>query len=174
MISLAYSLFLILSLIQSSPIYNRTIEDTVKEITNELANKYSNNFKVNVAILEFRTSSNKVSRLNQLIQREIHQSLATYNNFKVIEQYSVNHILEEHGWSLENATSFKVYSTINENLFKNTGTIADVFVYGVISMDNEYVSITGFIVPGGVASNGSKITVKISVDDLPANYLESD
>ena len=136
--------------------------------------KYSNNFKVNVAVLEFRTSSNEVSRLNQLIQRQIHQSLATYNNFKVIEQYSVNHILEEQGWSLENANSFKVYSTINENLFRNTGTIADVFLYGVISMDNENVSITGFIVPGGVASNGSKITVKISVNNLPENYLEND
>lgn len=174
MISLAYSLFLILSLIQPLPIYNRTIEDTVKEIANELANKYSNNFKVNVAILEFRSSSNKISRLNQLMQKELNKAIVAYNNFRVIEQYSINHILEEQGWSLAYANSFKVYSSINENLFKNTGTIADVFVYGVVSMDSEYVSITGFIVPGGVASNGSKVTVKISVDNLPANYLESD
>ncbi len=175
MISLAYTFFLILSLtLQPVNKTNESIEDSVNQLTKELASKYSNNFKVNVAVLEFRTSSNEVSRLNQLIQRQIHQSLATYNNFKVIEQYSVNHILEEQGWSLENANSFKVYSTINENLFRNTGTIADVFLYGVISMDNETVSITGFIVPGGVASNGSKITVKIPVNNLPANYLEND
>lgn len=174
MINLVYALFLTLYFSQPLPIYNETIEDTAKELTKELAKKYSNSFKVNVAILEFRTSSNKVSRLNQLIQKELHISLAGYNNFKVIEQYSVNHIIEEQGWSLDDANSFTAYSSINENLFKNTGTIADVFLYGVISVDSDYVSITGFIVPGGVVSNGSKVTVKIPINNLPANYLEID
>ncbi|HOZ15516.1 MAG TPA: hypothetical protein PK784_12055 [Tenuifilaceae bacterium] len=174
MIYLAYVVFLILNLNQPQPILNETIEESVNQFTKELANKYSSNFKVSVAILEFRTSSNKVSRLNQLIQKELHQSIAAYNNFKVIEQYSVNHILEEQGWSLENANSFKSYSAINEKLFKNTGTIADVFLYGIISLDEENVFITGCIVPGGVISNGSKKTFKIPVNNLPSDYLEKD
>lgn len=175
MISLVSAFFLILNLFFTpTPINNNPIEDSVNILTKELANKYENNHRVNVAVLEFRTSSNKISRLNQLIQREIHRSLASYSKFKVIEQYSVNHILEEEGWNLDNANSFKVYSSINETLFKSTGTIADVFLYGVITMDNENVVITGFILPGGVMSSGSKVTVKFPVNNLPANYLEKD
>jgi hypothetical protein len=99
--------------------------------------------------------------------------LGKFNKFKVIEQYRVNHILEEQGWSLTNSTSFKVYSSLNESFFKTNGTIADAFIYGVIDFDGSYMVITGYLVPDGLSSNVSKATVKIPIESVPSNLRES-
>lgn len=157
---------------QASAQSNEVIERAVNQLAQELMQKYSTKHKANIAILEFRTSSDNISRLNAIIQKEINQVLGTYNNFMIIEQYSVNHILEELAWSLSNASSFKTYSSINENLFKVTGTVADVFIYGVIEVGENDVFITGYIVPEGIATNSVKATVKLPIENISLNFLE--
>jgi hypothetical protein len=161
------------SISQPSLKSNEAIEKAVGQLTDELIANYSSNYKANIAILEFRTSANKISRLNQIIQKEINSSLGKLNKFKVIEQYRVNHILEEQGWSLTSSTSFKVYSSLNESFFKTNGTIADAFIYGVIDFDGSYMVITGYLVPDGLSSNVSKATVKIPIESVPSNLRES-
>ncbi|KAB2872457.1 MAG: hypothetical protein F9K37_00210 [Bacteroidales bacterium] len=167
------SLFLLLT-ITCNPINIQSdlaLENAVAKLVSELTIKYSNKYKVHFAVLQFRTEDDKVSRFNHVIQNEIIAALRDISNIMVIEQYSGNHLLEEQGWSLANFPSFKVYSSLNESLFKSTGIIADVFVYGVVRVDGDNISITGYLLPDGIASNAIKSTVQVPIKDLPNNLL---
>ncbi len=167
------SLFLLLT-ITCNPINIQSdfaLENAIVKLVGDLTIKYTNKYKVHFAVLQFRTEDDKVSRFNHVIQNEIISALGNISNIKVIEQYSVNHLIEEQGWSLANSSSFKVYSNLNESLFKSAGIIADVFVYGVVRVDSNSVTITGYLIPDGIASNSIKSTVQIPIKDLPNNLL---
>ena len=167
------SLFLLLT-ITCNPVNIQSefaLESAVAKLVGELTIKYTNKYKVHLAVLQFRKEDDKVSRFNHVIQNEVISALGTLSNIMVIEQYSVNHLIEEQGWSLANSSSFTVYSSLNESLFKSTGIIADVFVYGVVRVDGDNVTITGYLLPDGIASNAIKSTVQIPIKDLPNNLL---
>lgn len=167
------SLLLLIS-ITCNPIITQSdfaLENAVAKLVGDLTVKYTNKHKVHFAVLQFRTEDDKVSRFNHVIQNEVIAALGNISNIKVIEQYSVNHLIEEQGWSLSNSSSFRVYSNLNESLFKSTGIIADVFVYGIIKVDGDNITITGYLLPDGIASNAIKSTVQIAIKDLPSNLI---
>ncbi len=151
---------------------NPSVENAVSQLTVELTSNYTSNCKVHIAILDFRSTDDKVSRFNQLIQSEMNLSLAKSANFKVIEQFSINHLLDEMGWGLSQALSFRFYSNLNESIFNSTGSIADVFIYGVVSVDESNVTITGYLVPNGLAEKAIKAKVQIPIASIPDNMFE--
>ncbi|BDX36886.1 hypothetical protein CYCD_02410 [Tenuifilaceae bacterium CYCD] len=151
---------------------NPSVENAVSQLTVELTSNYTSNCKVHIAILDFRSTDDKVSRFNQLIQNEMNLSLAKSVNFKVIEQFSINHLLDEMGWGLSQALSFKFYSNLNESIFNSTGSIADVFIYGVVSVDESNVTINGYLVPNGLAEKAIKAKVQIPIASIPDNMFE--
>lgn len=166
-------LFLLLSIPLEPVKPNKPVFETaIVQLAKDLTSKHYCKHKELVAILEFRTVDDKASKINQLIQKELSLALADLPNFQLIEQYSVNHLVEELGWSLANATSFKFYSSLNESLYKSTGDIADIFIYGTVTLDGENVLITGYLVPDGVARKTIKSSIQITVGDIPENILD--
>ncbi|MGE0077234.1 MAG: hypothetical protein AB7S48_05160 [Bacteroidales bacterium] len=148
------------------------VEVAINNLTTELISKYSSSCKANVAILQFRTSDDKISRCNQLIQNQVKECFSNAKNFKVIEQYSINHLVDESGWNLESASSYSVYSSLNESIFDSTGELADVFVYGTVIVEGEKVLVSAFLIPNGNSSNAIKATVHIPVSDVPKSMLD--
>ena len=75
---------------QASAQSNEVIERAVNQLAQELMQKYSTKHKANIAILEFRTSSDNISRLNAIIQKEINTSRLSKILILVVAWLSTN------------------------------------------------------------------------------------
>lgn len=148
------------------------VEIAVNRLTDDLMAKYSSNSKVRVAILQFRTPDDNISRFNQLVQNEMNSVLAESVDFQTIEQFSVNHIVDEFGWNLQKASSSADYSLLNESLFKVAGVIADIFICGIIQTNEDEVIITAYLLPDGLVSEAKSSTVRIPISDIPSHLLD--
>jgi hypothetical protein len=128
------------------------IKQSVRNIAKELEAKHPGSSKLKVAILEFRTSDNGLTRFNQFIQDELVAYYASSKRFEIIDPNAINRLVTSYGWDLEKSNSFQVYSELSELIFKNLGVVPGAFIYGQVNDNNENITITGYLVPNGIKS----------------------
>ncbi len=128
------------------------VKENIKKIAQELESKYSGRGKIKVAVLEFRTSDNRITPFNHYIQDELSVFYQSSNRFEVIDQNAMNSVLKAFNWSLEMSNDFKQYSDLSEQIFRAIGIVPEVFIYGQISDRGDNISLTGYLVPNGLKS----------------------
>lgn len=128
------------------------LKQSINKIAQELESKYPGRGKVKVAILQFRTSDNRLLPFNQYIQDEINFLYRSSNRFEVIDQNAMNRITEAFKWSLEMSNDFMQYSNLSEQIFRTIGMVPEVFIYGQINDRGDNISLTGYLVPSGLKS----------------------
>ncbi len=142
--------FLIIGLLLFSNAKSDDLEDNIKRMANELEAKYPGTIKVRVAILQFRTSSNELTRFNQYLQDQLFSIYLNSKRFEVIDQVTVNRLIEASNWNLDVSSSFEKYNELSEQIFRNLGLVPDAFIYGLIDEQPDWVTITSYILPNGI------------------------
>jgi len=137
----------------------------------ELESKYPGKTKVKVALLQFRTSDNQLNPFNQFILDEITEVFKNSRRFEIIDPNSVNRLVKSSGWSLDNSLSFKSYNDLGELIFKNVGIAADAFIYGQIVDNIESITLTGYVIPGGMKSSNIQSMVRFASSELTDQLL---
>ena len=127
------------------------IKSIVKSLAIELESNYENSKKVKVAILQFRTNQNSLTRFNHFIQDELISIYSNSKKFEVIEQSIVDQTTETVSWSLEKSQSYSTYTEISEMIFRNVGAIPDAFIYGHIDDNIDTITITVYCTQNGLS-----------------------
>lgn len=147
------------------------VKENIQKMATEFEAKYPGRIKVKIAILQFRTKDNQLTRFNQYLQDEFFSMYKNSPRFEVIDQVSVNRLLESSNWNLENSSSFEKYTELSEQLFRNVGVIPDAFIYGVIEDNIETITISGYIVPNGIMSNSIGSVIKFNSSEVTDQLL---
>lgn len=128
------------------------LKESINKIAQELESKYPGRGKVKVAILQFRTSDNRLLPFNQYVLDELNTIYRSSNRFEVIDQNAMNRIVDGFKWSLEMSNDFRQYSSLSEQIFKSIGQVPEIFIYGQINDRGDNISLTGYLVPNGLKS----------------------
>ncbi|HOP02859.1 MAG TPA: hypothetical protein PL017_05175 [Tenuifilaceae bacterium] len=129
------------------------VKDIIKTMAIELESIYSDSKRVKVAILQFRTNQNSLTRFNHFIQDELISVYSKSNKFEVIEQNSVDIVTESVSWNLEKSQSYSTFTELSEQIFQNTGTIPDIYIYGLIDDNTDLITITIHSTPNGLSKS---------------------
>jgi len=147
------------------------LKQSISKIAQELESKYPGRGKVKVAILQFRTSDNRLLPFNQYIQDELNFLFRSSNRFEVIDQNAINRITEAYEWSLEMSNDFKNYSDLSEQIFRAIGMVPEVFIYGQINDRGDNISLTGYLVPSGLKSTNIYSTLLFPSSEVTDKLL---
>lgn len=126
------------------------LSDHIKTLTDELAQTYPTRRAIDVAVLDFRTSDNRITAFNTYLQNAFHENYKGSGSFRLYDQNNVNRVLANSEWDLEQSNDFATYATLREDIFKTLGLGADAFIYGQINDNNETITITAYLIPQGV------------------------
>ena len=152
-------------------VFSGEVEESIQKMARELESKYPGRTKVKVALLQFRTSDNKLTGFNQFIQDEIVDAFKNSQRIEIIDPNAMNRIVESFGWSLDKSLSFKAYNDLGELIFRNLGIAADAFIYGQIADNDESITLTGYIVPGGMKSTNIQSLVRFASSEQTDKLL---
>ena len=72
-----------------------------------MESKHSGANKIKVAILQFRTKDNKLTKFNDFIQDELSLAYKNSTRFEVIDQNAINDLIQSYGWTNDKARSFE-------------------------------------------------------------------
>jgi hypothetical protein len=143
-------LFVLFLLAGNSSAQEATLNEHIKKLTDELEQTYPTRRPVEVAVLDFRTSDNRITAFNTYLQNAFHENYKGSRTFRLFDQDNVNRILSSSEWDLEKSNNFTTYATLREDIFKTLGLGADAFIYGQINDNNETITITAYLIPQGV------------------------
>ena len=147
---------------------DEALKANIQKIAQELESRQPGRTKVRVAILEFRTTDNRITPFNSYIQDQLGQAYRNSNRFDVIDQNAINRILKDFGWSLDKTNDFMNYADLSEKIHRELGMVPNAFIYGQINDNNETINLTGYLIPNGVRSsniNSSQVFASSAVTD---------
>ncbi len=124
----------------------------VRQIATELEAKHSGLNKIKVAILEFRTTDNKLTKFNDYLQEELFLAYKNSQRFEIIDQNAINDLIRSFGWDANKARSFEYAESFNKYIFEQIGIVPNAIIYGTITDNDETITITAYIVPNSVKS----------------------
>lgn len=135
------------------------LSDHIKSLANELEDNYAAKKPIQVAVLDFRTSDNRITSFNTYLQNEFHKNYKSSGAFRLIDQNNLNRVLANNDWDLDKSNNYEMYATLREDIFKTLGVGADAFIYGQINDNNETITITAYLIPQGVKPSRTHATV---------------
>lgn len=147
------------------------VNEGIKQMAQELESQSPSRVKIKVAVLQFRTSDNRITRFNQYIQDGLFAAYKGSARFEIIDMNSINRIVEASNWDLEKSLSFKSYTELSELIFKETGIVPDAFIYGQINDNDEYITLSGYLVPNGIKSTNIQSVVRFNSSEQTDKLL---
>ncbi|MDX9771089.1 MAG: hypothetical protein RBT19_12055 [Tenuifilaceae bacterium] len=167
-------LALLLTILISLPAWanqEEELKQQIERLATELEAKYRGRGKVKVAILQFRTSDNRLTPFNQFMQDELNRIYSSSERFQVIDQKAVNQVLIDFKWSLEMSSDFRQYSNLSESIFMAVREVPEVFIYGQVDDKGGKVRLTCYLVPNGLTSTNLYSSQEFSASELTNHLL---
>ncbi|HOG18893.1 MAG TPA: hypothetical protein PKW37_00425 [Salinivirgaceae bacterium] len=125
----------------------------IKKIAKDLENKHSGANKIKIAILQFRTKDNKLTKFNDFVQEELYSAYKNSARFEVIDQNAINDLIQSYGWTNDKARSFEHNEEFGKFIFEQLGYVANAIIYGQITDNDETITLTAYLVPNGINRN---------------------
>ncbi len=125
----------------------------IKNIAKDLESKHSGANKIKVAILQFRTKDNKLTKFNDFIQDELSLVYKNSIRFEVIDQNAINDLIQSYGWTNDKARSFEHNEDFGKFIFDQLGYVANALIYGQIADNEETITLTAYLIPNGINRN---------------------
>ena len=147
------------------------LDQAIAEIGTQLQSSQRAVRTLKLAVMHFRTADNRLTDINQYIQDELQQQFKPMNRFSLIDPLGVNIRCKAAGWNLDMRDNIHVYQVISESLFKEFNEVPDGFLYGVINDNDNYLTLTAYLVPN--TGNLSKYysTIKFMADEQSDKLL---
>jgi hypothetical protein len=125
----------------------------IQKIAQELETKHAGPNKIKIAILQFRTKDNKLTKFNEFIQDELFQAYRNSKRFEVIDQNAINDMIQSYGWTNDKARNFVHNENFGKYIFDQVGYVANAIIFGTIADNDETITLTTYLVPNGVNRN---------------------
>ncbi len=125
----------------------------INKIAKDLEAKHSGANKIKIAILQFRTKDNKLTKFNDFIQDELYQAYKGSSRFEVIDQNAINDLIQSYGWTNDKARNFDHNENFGKFIFEQLGYVANAIIFGQIADNDETITLTAYLVPNGVNRN---------------------
>ena len=135
------------------------LSDHIKSLSNELEANYAGKKTIQVAVLDFRTSDNRITAFNTYLQNAFQSNYKGSVAFRLIDQNNINRLLSNSNWDLDQSNDFTTYASLREDIFSTLGVGADAFIYGQINDNDETITITAYLIPQGVKPSRTHATI---------------
>ena len=157
------------SLVVSSQETN--LSDQFKTLANDLESKYTDRPGIKVAILEFRTSDNKIVPFSNVCSQEMADNLRNSMNFKLMDSNVYAAIAKEKPWSNDAANSYEYMDDLGRIFMEKTGDVPVAYIYGIITDNNQSITITAYLVSLGASEAKSVATINIDATEKTDSLL---
>lgn len=150
------AILLIINLLITAGLIAQVQEDLTKIIEKmaaELESKHSGLTKVKVAILQFRTQDNKLTKFNDFMQNELYKAYKNSERFEIIDQNAINDLIQSYGWTNDKARNFKYNNDFGKYIFQELGFIANSMIFGKITDNDQTITISVNLIPNGINKN---------------------
>lgn len=139
-----------------------TLKDQIRQLASDVESKYNGRDGIKLALLEFRLSTDQLTKFNQVIRDEFVIALQNSKKFSFIDPMVSAGIAREKEWSLAKVTNFGYYDNLGKAFMEKAGYVPNAYLYGQINDNDLTVTITAYLVMSG--STDAKVVSAISVD----------
>jgi hypothetical protein len=161
--------FLTLSIITTSQEIN--LREQIKILVTELESKYTDRPGIKIALLEFRTSENKLVPFNNFCRDEIAKNLQNSTNFKLIDLNISATIAKEKQWNNDVSNNFGFFDDLGRSFMEKSGYVPVAYLYGIISDNDESITITAYLSPSGLSEAKSVSTITFDASEKTDKLL---
>ena len=148
------------------------LKNQIKTLTDELESIYTSRPGINIAILEFRTSENKLVAFNNFCRDEVVKNLQNSMNFKLIDPVLSASIAKEKKWNNEVSENFEFFDDLGRTFMEKTGNVPVAYIYGIITDNNESVTITAYMASSGLPEAKLFSSITLDATDKTDKLLE--
>jgi len=129
-----------------------SMKQPLRQLSSDLEFRYSGRSKINVALLEFRTTDDRLLPFNAFIRDEFVMNYQQSSKFKLIDPFMSAKVAADNGWSMKTVSSFPYYDMLGKQFMEKTGFVPDAWLYGQIQDNEESITITAYMVITGSAN----------------------
>jgi len=155
---------LLMLLSQIIPAQPSAIKEPIKKLSSDLEQKYHGRDGAKIALLEFRTTDDRLLPFNAFIRDEMVLNYQGSSKFELIDPYMAAKIAAGNGWSMKKVSSFPFYEKLGQQFMEKTGYVPDAWIYGQIQDNEESITLTAYLVP-----TGSTIAKAIAAVSFPSD-----
>lgn len=140
------------------------LREPIQKLSSDLEQKYQGRPGTKIALLEFRTTDDRLLPFNAFIRDEMVLNYQNSSKFTLIDPYMAEKLAAGNGWSMKNVSSFPFYEKLGQQFMEKTGYVPDAWIYGQIQDNEESITLTAYLVP-----TGSTIAKVITAVSFPAD-----
>ena len=157
-----YFIYCIVAFLMTMNLYSQTsaLREPLKELCSDLETRYQGRQGVKVALLEFRTTDDRLLPFNAFIRDEFVLNYQKSKPFRLIDPLMSAKVATDNGWSMKTVSSFPYYEKLGRQFMERTGYVPDIYLYGQIQDNEESITITAYMVFTG--STDAKVIAAIS------------
>ncbi len=153
---------LTLALLMSSYLFAQAsaLREPLSALSTDLESRYNGRQGVKVALLEFRTTDDRLLPFNEFIRDEFVLNYQNSKAFKLIDPLMSARLATENGWSMKTVSSFPYYEKLGRQFMERTAYVPDIYLYGQIQDNEESITVTAYMVFTG--STDAKVIAAVS------------
>jgi hypothetical protein len=157
-----YFTLLITAFLMQGSLFSQTsaLREPLKELSSDLELRYKGRPGIKIALLEFRTSDDRLLPFNAFIRDEFVLNYQKSTEFKLIDPFMSAKVATDNAWSMKTVSSFPYYEKLGRQFMEKTGYVPDAYIYGQIQDNQESITITAYMVFTG--STDAKVIYAIS------------
>lgn len=139
-----------------------TVKDQLKVLAKQLESKYTGRDGIKIALLQFRTSNDFITRFNDFARDEFVVNYQGSSKFSLIDPIISARVVEAKEWNLQKVNSFPYYDELGQAFMQQAGYVPNGYVYGEIRDNEMSITITAFLVLSG--STDAKAVAAVTFD----------
>ena len=157
-----YFTLLITAFLLQGSLFSQTsaLREPLKELSSDLETRYKGRPGIKIALLEFRTTDDRLLAFNNFIRDEFVLNYQKSTRFKLIDPFMSAKVATDNAWSMKTVSSFPYYEKLGKQFMEKTGYVPDAYIYGQIQDNQESITITAYVVFTG--STDAKVISAIS------------
>lgn len=136
-----------------------------------LAEKYPGYSRAKVAIMQFRTTDNRLTRFNEYLQDELARAWRGSKRIEVIDQNTMNDLARSFGWTPDKARSYAYNDGFSRFVFEQIGLIPNAIVYGLVADNGDAVTLTAYLLPDGDKSANIQAVERVAASEQTDRLL---
>lgn len=146
------------------------LEQAVSKLASDIQTNCTEQGHQSVAILGFFTKEGRNTKFNSYLKEYLAQKFRP-DIFTVIDQNTMDALLESHPFNLSRANDHELLSSYSNNILEKSDQSVTVFLYGQILDEDEDIKITAYLVSDGMFDNVGTASVKIIAADVTDKLL---
>lgn len=142
-------MILALCYLQIAVSQSSSLKEMLNKLGSDLEQKHKGRDGLKLAILEFRTTDDRLLPFNDFIRDEMMLNYQQSQKFQLIDPFLSAKIATQNGWSMKTVNSFPYYEKLGQQFMEKAGYVPDLYLYGQIQDNDETITITAFLVTTG-------------------------